>query len=134
MRYNVFEQAAVEATIGAKEIDAEIERLKARKEVLETLMRQLSMALPMLGEETEESKPETTGEEPASGPASRKEGLPNGKAQLDEWSSFISASTTPPIPITEPPYVADYRPASNLLSLRVAGLPSQPPAGPRGLR
>ena len=134
MKYNVFEQAAVEANIGVKEIDAEIERLRARKEVLETLMRQLSMALPMLGEETEENKPEGATEMPAPESASRREGLTNGKAQLDEWSSFISASKSQANAIPEPPYLADYRPQSNLLSLRVAGLPSQPPAGQRGAR
>jgi len=50
MRYTVFEQAASEARAGMKEIDAEIDRLKARRElleVLETISRQLLTVVPM---------------------------------------------------------------------------------------
>lgn len=50
MRYTIFEQAASEARAGMKEIDAEIDRLKARRElleVLETISRQLLTVVPM---------------------------------------------------------------------------------------
>ncbi len=50
MRFAVFEQAASEARAGMKEIDAEIDRLKARRElleVLETISRQLLTVVPM---------------------------------------------------------------------------------------
>jgi hypothetical protein len=50
MRHIVFEQAAAEARVGISEIDAEIDRLKARRElleVLETISRQLLTVMPM---------------------------------------------------------------------------------------
>lgn len=53
MRYSAFEQAAVEANIGMKELDAQIERvaaqveqLKAKKDLLQTLSYQLSTLRP----------------------------------------------------------------------------------------
>lgn len=53
MRYSAFEQAAVEASIGMKELDAQIERvaaqveqLKAKKDILQTLAYQLSTLRP----------------------------------------------------------------------------------------
>ena len=50
MKYSAFEQAAVEASAGAKEIDAEIGRLKAKRQALENLVRQLLAVLPTSGE------------------------------------------------------------------------------------
>jgi len=50
MRQSVFEQAAAEARVGIVEIDAEIDRLKARRElleVLESMARQLLTVVPM---------------------------------------------------------------------------------------
>jgi hypothetical protein len=50
MRYSVFEQAAAEARGGINEIDTEIDRLKARRElleVLESIARQLLTVVPM---------------------------------------------------------------------------------------
>lgn len=49
MKYSAFEQAALEASAGLREIDAEIERLKAKKEALELLQasaRQLLASEP----------------------------------------------------------------------------------------
>ncbi len=94
MKYSTFEQAAIEANIGVKEIDAEIERLKARRDVLETLMRQISMALPMIGEEMEEQKAGAAPEIVASESSAGEEGLPEGKSRIDEWLSFISRHDT----------------------------------------
>lgn len=46
MNYSAFEQAAVEASTGVKEIDAEMERLAAKREVLRTLVHNLLAVLP----------------------------------------------------------------------------------------
>jgi hypothetical protein len=47
MNYSAFEQAAVEASAGVREMDAEIERLAAKREVLRTLVHNLLAVLPM---------------------------------------------------------------------------------------
>lgn len=55
MKYSAFEQAAAEARAGIREIDAEIDRLKAHRELLEvfeTLARQVLTVLPMSSETT----------------------------------------------------------------------------------
>jgi hypothetical protein len=51
MKYSAFEEAAVEASIGLREIDAEIEQLTAKRKMLGVLVQQLSAVLPLCAEE-----------------------------------------------------------------------------------
>lgn len=57
MRYSAFEQAAAEASIGLREIDIQLEQLsrqleqlKAKRDLLDTVQRQLSALRPAPGE------------------------------------------------------------------------------------
>ncbi|HTV83452.1 MAG TPA: hypothetical protein VME18_12435 [Acidobacteriaceae bacterium] len=86
MKYTVLEQAAVEARAGMKEIDAEIDRLKARRElleVMETVVRQLLAVAPVSSEAipgTGSNKPGTTPDAPAADQHSFAEGLVEGES------------------------------------------------------
>lgn len=95
MRFSLFEQAAVEASICAKEVDGQIEELTARKKVLEGLTQHLSMALPMLGSKTGAAKPAVSSEEAAPAPSTSGEKVPEGTARADEWTKFVSSIATP---------------------------------------
>lgn len=95
MRYSLFEQAATEAGICAKEIDGEIEELKARKQVLEALMQHLSMALPMLGRKAGAATPDASSGEAAPAPSTSGENAPESMARVDPWSNFMSAIGAP---------------------------------------
>jgi hypothetical protein len=50
MKYSTIEQAAIEASVGVKEVDAEIQRLKAKRDLLATIAQQLSAVLPAIAE------------------------------------------------------------------------------------
>jgi hypothetical protein len=95
MRLSLFEQAAVEASICAKEVDGEIEELQARKKVLEGLMQHLSMALPVLGSKTGSATPAVSSEEAAPAPFSSGDAVPEGTDRADSWRNFISSIATP---------------------------------------
>lgn len=129
MNYKVFEQAAVEAAVGAKEIDAELERLKTRKEVLVTLMQHLSMALPMLAAE-DESKPAIDKAEAAG----CDESVPEARTGTGDWSNFVSGRVTPGMAESDAVLLADYRPQSTLQPLRATGVAVLSAADGRGIR
>lgn len=102
MNYIVFEQAAVEASAGLQEVDAEIEQLVARRQLLEskkvlldTLVNQLLLVLP-------NGNPDCSAE-----PLDDAAALPDGHASKlfpvipggqdpklkDDWSAFVQRST-----------------------------------------
>lgn len=120
MRFDLFEQAAVEASICAKEVEAEIEELKARKKVLDGLMQHLSMALPALGVRTGAAKPAVAREEAASAPSTSGENVPEDNARTESWTNFMS-SLTPP----------DTATGESKLASGLAGLSFENPAGIR---
>lgn len=98
MKYSAFEQAALEASAGLKEIDAEIERLKAKREMLELLersARHILAAEPAKVEALPANEPSQTGviayeapfEQPTFGNRlQERNSSSNGK---DEWSAFL---------------------------------------------
>ncbi len=99
MKYSAFEQAAIEASAGLKEIDAEFEQLEARKqtleskrELLETLVHQLLLVLP-----TAESDKAAA---PAAKPSSFANATPDAKSfsqRKEEWPAFVQQSTASPL-------------------------------------
>lgn len=107
MKYIVFEQAAVEASAGLQEVDAEIEELVARKQSLEskkdlldTLVHQLKLVLPAGHREYSTELPDEAAALP-DGPAARLfPVIPGGQdpkfkdeKSKDEWSAFVQRST-----------------------------------------
>lgn len=89
MKYSTFEQAAVEASSGLREIDSEIERLKAKRVLLDTLVRQLSAVLPMITEATPADDTNKAGA-PAAEQPSFTDVVPDDKAyslRTDGWPS-----------------------------------------------
>jgi len=104
MKYSAFEQAAIEASNGLKEVDAEFEQLEARKqaleskrELLETLVHQLLLVLPTA------DGADKTG--PLSGVAAARSssfanGTPDAKSfspRKEEWPAFVQQSTANPL-------------------------------------
>lgn len=92
MRFSLFEQAAAEASYCAKQIDGEIEELKARKQVLDGLMQHLSMALPMLGGKTAASVRDVISDDAPPAPAA--ETTTDTTAKADSWTNFMSSIAT----------------------------------------
>lgn len=107
MRYSTFEQAAAEASYGMKEIDtqlqqlmAQVEQLKAKRDLLETLWRQLSSIRPTGtdGDREAVAAAETAPAEPVppSNGAAEREAEKAGAAAFDPrslregWSSLGS--------------------------------------------
>ena len=101
MRYSAFQQAAVEARAGINEIDAEIDRLKAKKElleVLETLVRQVlavqpvgAEATPVGGESKAVGARAATAAEPSAGGLSEDK---SDSPRSEEWSSVVQQSNS----------------------------------------
>ncbi|HTV82740.1 MAG TPA: hypothetical protein VME18_08835 [Acidobacteriaceae bacterium] len=95
MRYSVFEQAAIEASAGLKEIDVEIEQLdtkkqslEAKRELLETLVHQLWVVLPM----SNQGSPADAADK--AGVASN---APEAKAfspRKEDWPAFVQNSNS----------------------------------------
>lgn len=93
MRYSVFEQAAAEASLGTREIDAsieqfkaEIERLTSKRDLLDTVSRQLLSLRPTSGDAAPANVPkEVTAEAPALSSASAVE------AEMAAMSAFSPA-------------------------------------------
>jgi len=101
MKYSAFEQAALEASAGLKEIDAEIERLKAKKEALELLQasaRQLLATEPLKIEAfpaNEGNRSSLVAYEPAVEPPSFASPVPersSSSSAQEEWSAFMRRS------------------------------------------
>lgn len=101
MKYSAFEQAAIEASAGLKEIDAEFEQLEARKqtleskrELLETLVHQLLLVLPT----AESDKGGVLAGTPAK--SSSFASAPDAKSfsqRKEEWPAFVQQSTASPL-------------------------------------
>ena len=95
MRYSLFEQAATEAGICAKEIDGEIEALKARKQVLDGLMQHLAAALPMLGKTAGAAKSAASSEAADPSASTGGEHSAESPSHSDSWTSLTAATGTP---------------------------------------
>jgi hypothetical protein len=107
MKYSAFEQAAIEASAGLKEIDAEFEQLEAKKhsleekrELLETLVHQLLMVLPTRAQASSSDEADKAG---ADAPAARSSSFLNSIAEKpfaqrkEEWPAFVQHSTSNPL-------------------------------------
>jgi hypothetical protein len=110
MKYSAFEQAAIEASAGLKEIDAEFEQLEARKqaleskrELLETLVHQLLMVLPTSNQSFPADGSEKPGPLTAASttkPSSFATGASDSKSfslRKEEWPAFVQQSTANPL-------------------------------------
>lgn len=137
MRYSTFEEAAVEASTGVKEIDAEIERLMAKRDALDTLVRQLSAVLPMIADAGSAGKSGSASETPAE-PFSRAEGLAEARpypVRKEEWPSYAPAGAETEAPAAmEQPSFTDLLSQGNSYSLRHEGWPASSPSDQRGIR
>ena len=97
MKYSAFEQAAVEASAGIKEIDAEIDKLRARKElleVLETLVHQLLSVLPRNAAAVPVGKAfdASVAEQPSFVSSAPEE--ESDSPRNEEWPAFVQQSTS----------------------------------------
>lgn len=109
MRYSAFEQAAAEASLGMREVEtqmeqlkSQIEQLKSKRDLLDTLSRQLLSVRPIGGDAAPTENPkEPAVEAPASEPA--RYGAPDVEAEMagafssarslrEEWFSRSSDS------------------------------------------
>lgn len=108
MNYSAFEKAAIEATAGLREVDAEMEQLEvkkqsleAKREVLDSLVHQLLQVLPTSNPAFAADAGNSTGAVPdAPRPSSFLASAPGGNSfspRKEEWSSFVQQST--PIPL-----------------------------------
>ena len=145
MNYSAFGQAAIEARAGLKEIDVEIEWLNAKKEsleakreLLETLGRQLLAVMPMSGE-----TPDRGNQAGTSPDASQAEqpfvvhSAPEGNsysAPKEDWSSYSVVTASSETPKPESVSVADLWSQEKPHSLRTDGLPTSSSLNNRGLR
>lgn len=143
MKYSAFEQAAVEASTGVKEIDAEIERLRAKRELLTTLMHQLLAVLPTKNDSASSSDGGArAGEiapagdaEPASFADSAAES--NGassSARKEEWSGYSAVAVASDTAVAEKSPFADLLTQTKPFSLRNEGWPAASPSDQRGIR
>jgi hypothetical protein len=138
LRYSTFEQAAVEASSGVKEIDGEIQRLKAKRDLLDTLARQLMAVLPALAE----ALPADTGnhadashENSAAAQPQLADGSENGQSSWNHSEETPAyANSASDAPATEEPSFAELLAQSKPYSLRNEGWPATAPADQRGIR
>ena len=89
MRYSAFEQAAAEATLGVREMESQmeqlknqLEQLKGKRDLLETLSRQLLTLRPANGEITADMTPPAKSEAPAPEPASSSFSAPESESEM----------------------------------------------------
>ncbi|MGB6133022.1 MAG: hypothetical protein WCC14_06430 [Acidobacteriaceae bacterium] len=140
MNYSTFEQAAVEASTGLREIDAEIERLNTKKALLEPLVRQLSAILPLMteaGQADEVNNAGTAAVAPVAEQSFSTDGLPEGNSdslRKAGWPTHTTAGTTADAPAVEQPSLAGALPEGKSFSLRTEGWPSGSTNGNRGIR
>ena len=151
MKNGVFEQAAIEASAGLKDIDAQIEQIEARKEellanrdLLESVGRQLCTMLSMApahapAEEAYESdaaapeEPVAEHAEPifAATDEPEAEAHPVQEEEPQECAPVAAAAETP---AGDAPSFADLLSQSKPYSLRNDGWPAATPVGQRTLR
>lgn len=96
MKYSAFEQAALEAKAGLQEIDAQIERLQAKRDMLEMLQRSARQLLaeepirPETFSAAEDDQAYRSFEAPAFVPTAPER---NSSSQAkEEWSAFVRNS------------------------------------------
>jgi hypothetical protein len=142
MRYSTFEQAAAEASAGVQEIDAEIQRLEEKRELLQTLAHQLLAVLPTLAA----AAPANGGnngrrllDNPPAEHPSWGNGADDGHAystQNEEVQASSSNGTSPEeqAPAAEQPAFAELLAQNKPYSLRNEGWPSSSAVDQRGLR
>src|SRR5579859_2178236 len=104
MRYSAFEQAAAEATIGVREIEnqlgqlkSQLDQLTAKRDLLETLSRQLLTLRPNGADASSHEAPRETAlaaEAPAPEPAPPAYGAADAESEM-------SATYTPPRSLRE---------------------------------
>ena len=91
MRYSAFEQAAAEATLGVREMESQmeqlknqLEQLKGKRDLLETLSRQLLTLRPANGEITADMIPPAKSEAPVpeAAPAPSSFSAPEGESEM----------------------------------------------------
>jgi hypothetical protein len=140
MKYSAFAEAAVEATAGMKEIDAEIERLTAKRDVLEALAHQLLMIVPEHAAANRGDEGDHAGMTPGY-PAAEQPSYANGaaedhsySAQHGEWQASSAGATTQDAPAAEQPLSADYLSQAKPYSLRTDGWPASSAVDQRGIR
>jgi hypothetical protein len=140
MRYSAFEQAAVEASAGVKEIDAEIKRLKVKRDLLETLVHQLLTVLPASTEAVPADGGNRAGTTPDN-PAAEQPSFANGVAEAksdssgqEEWPTESASGTPPDAPADEQPSYTDLLSQNKPYSLRNEGWPASSPVDQRGIR
>ncbi|HKR27756.1 MAG TPA: hypothetical protein VJS11_09875 [Acidobacteriaceae bacterium] len=105
MRYSAFEQAAAEATLGVREMESQmeqlknqLEQLKGKRDLLETLSRQLLTLRPTSGELTAEMTPPAKAEVPAPEPAP----APSSFSAPENESEMATAGVySPPRPLRD---------------------------------
>jgi hypothetical protein len=150
MKNGVFEQAAVEASAGLKEIDAEIDRIEARKEsllanrqLLQEVGRQLCTVMSVISvdapkEQAHEAAP--AHEEAEAVPAEQilaavaepeQEAHPVHEEEAQELTPVGAAAEAPE---AEAPTFADLLSQSKPYSLRNDGWPAATPVAQRTLR
>lgn len=147
MKPSAFELAAIEARDGVKDIDAELERLNARKqaleakrELLESLARQLLAVAPTGAEANaadQGSQSGTSSEAPKAVQPAIAQGVPKSippSARKDEWSLYIAASAQADSPEADQPSVVDLLSQGKGKSIRAEGFPTIAPANGRGIR
>jgi hypothetical protein len=141
MRYSTFEQAAVEASAAVKEIDAEIQRLMAKRDLLETLAHQLKTVLPALAVATQADAGNQAGappnnpavvEQPVQANVAAESQTPSTKQ--DQWMAYAAATPPPEAPAAQRPSYAELLEQSKPYSLRNEGWPSTTPADQREFR
>lgn len=143
MNHRVFEMAAIEARAGITEIEAEIDRLKARRElleVLESVVHQVLTVVPMTTDPIPAGRgndagapPETPAREQPSfvdrSPERRSDSLQNV-----DWPPDNAAAAAPEAPATEQPSLADLISQDKPHSLRDERWPTGSPIDPRRIR
>jgi hypothetical protein len=142
MKYSAFEGAAAEASAGVKEIDAEINRLLAKRDLLERLAHQLLSVLASSTEAIPADGDDKAGAMPDD-PAAQQPSYSNGVAEAkfnsigqEEWpaSSVAGSASEPDEAATEQPSYSDHLTQSKPYSLRNEGWPASSAVDQRGLR
>ena len=140
MRYSAFEQAAVEASAGVKEIDAEMSRLKVKRELLQTLVHQLLSVLPANTEPIPADGGNRAGTAPDH-PVAEQPSYANGMGEGQPYSNgqeeapaSSAAGTAPDASAAEQPSYADLLAQGKPYSLRNEGWPSSSSVDQRGIR
>jgi hypothetical protein len=142
MNYSAFAEAAAEATAGLKEIDAEINRLMAQRDLLESLAHQLQSVVPADTRALPADVSSRTGAR-SDYPAEEHSSYTNGEAdggsyahQQEQWSTHSADGTAqePDAHAAEQPSYTESGSQSKPYSLRSDGWPASSAVDQRGLR